>query len=285
MLPTNLQTTSSGRLLRIARLGSGPPLVLLHGYPDNLQIWSELAIRLANHFEVIAFDWPGMGYSQPWPGGTTPFHMAERLHNILDELSVDCANLVGMDMGGQPALAFAAKHPERISHLVVMNSLVLWDEKTSWEIQLLRKYGWNRFILRKFPGVVFKRAEKTFLPRGSKLTPELRADLWSSFSQTQVRSFIARLCAGYQGTLEQLPKLYKTIKCPTLVLWGEHDQHFPPEHARRLQAAIPGSSLRIIPEAEHWMAWYLPDVVAEAIHNFIDGTCRDEASNAMGVRL
>src|SRR5436190_31496 len=61
MLPTSLEKLSSGRLLRIARLGSGPPLVLLHGYPDNLQIWSELAVRLADHFEVIAFDWPGMG--------------------------------------------------------------------------------------------------------------------------------------------------------------------------------------------------------------------------------
>ena len=61
MLTTTLKTLSSGRQLRVARIGSGPPLVLLHGYPDNLQIWSELALRLADKFEVIAFDWPGMG--------------------------------------------------------------------------------------------------------------------------------------------------------------------------------------------------------------------------------
>ena len=53
MLATVVQKLSSGRLLRIARVGSGPPVVLLHGYPDNLQIWSELAMRLANQFEVI----------------------------------------------------------------------------------------------------------------------------------------------------------------------------------------------------------------------------------------
>ena len=63
----------------IARLGSGRPVILLHGYPDNLQIWSEVAIRLADQFEVIAFDWPGMGNSDDWSGGTTPFHMADRL--------------------------------------------------------------------------------------------------------------------------------------------------------------------------------------------------------------
>ena len=269
MLQTKLELLTSGQRLRIARLGSGPPVIFLHGYPDNLQIWSELAMRLADHFEVIAFDWPGMGYSDVWSGGTTPFHMADRLHKILDELNIERASLVGMDMGGQPALVFAAQHPERMHNLVVMNSLVLWDEKTSWEIKLLRKYGWNRFIIRNFPRLVFKRAEMTFLPRGMKLPLELRDDLWRSFSQSEVRSFIARLCAGYQGTLERLPDLYKTITCPVLVLWGEHDQHFPQEHARRLHEAIPGSSLQIIPGAEHWMAWYLADRVAESIRAFM----------------
>ena len=129
MLTTTFKTLSSGRKLRVARVGSGPPVILLHGYPDNLQIWSELALRLADKFEVIAFDWPGMGYSEAWPGGTTPFHMAERLHTILDELGIERASLVGMDMGGQPALVFAANFPERIDRLVVMNSLV-WPSCT-----------------------------------------------------------------------------------------------------------------------------------------------------------
>jgi pimeloyl-ACP methyl ester carboxylesterase len=274
MLSTTIEKLSSGRLLRIARLGSGPPVVLLHGYPDNLQIWSELAKRLADQFEVIAFDWPGMGYSEAWPGGTTPFHMAEHLHRILDELGIERASLVGMDMGGQPALVFAANLSERINHLVVMNSLVLWDENTSWEIQLLRKYGWNRFILRNFPRLVFWRAEKTFLPRGHKLPLELRADFWKTFSRKEVRLFIARLCAGYQGTLMQLPEAYQKITCPTLVLWGEQDQHFPPNHAKRLCEAVSGSRLEIIPGAQHWMAWYLADTVAQSIRTFLTAAAR-----------
>src|SRR5712691_12184486 len=127
MLSTSVVKLSSGRLLRIARIGSGPPVVLLHGYPDNLQIWSELAIRLADQFEVIAFDWPGMGYSEAWPGGATPFHMAERLTALLNAWKIERAVIAGMDMGGQPALAFAARNPERVASLIVMNSLVQWD--------------------------------------------------------------------------------------------------------------------------------------------------------------
>jgi len=114
MLATALETVD-GHRVRVARLGAGPPLVLLHGYPENLQIWCEVAPRLAERFAVIAFDWPGMGFSEPWPGGKTPGHMADRLLRLLDAWQIERATIVGMDMGGQPALSFAARHAARRS--------------------------------------------------------------------------------------------------------------------------------------------------------------------------
>ncbi len=269
MLDARVETLDGGRRLRVARLGSGPPLVLLHGYPDTLQLWCELAPRLADRFRVIAFDWPGMGGSDPWPGGATPVHMAERLLTLLDAWGIECASLAGMDMGGQPALVFAAKHPSRVRRLVVMNSLVLWDEATSWEIALLRKLGWNRLLLRRFPRAVFRRAERTSLPPGVRLPRGLRDDLWTSFERDEVRAFIVRMCAGYQASLPRLPDLYARISCPTLVLWGARDRHFPPAHAERLHSAIPGSRLDIVGGAEHWMAWHRADEVAGRIRGFL----------------
>src|SRR5438552_16138646 len=130
-------------------------------------------------------------------------------------------------LGGQPALSFAARHAARITRLVVMNSLVLWDEETSWEIRVLRRFRWNQLILRRLPRVVFRRAEATFLPPGTRLPPALRADFWESFRHYTVRDHIARMCGGYQGSLPRLPALYPRIRCPTLVLWGERDKHFP----------------------------------------------------------
>ena len=254
LLATQMETLGNGKRLRVARLGTGPPLILLHGYPENLQLWNRLAPLLASRFQVIAFDWPGMGFSEPWPGGATPQIKAERVLTLLDEWQIEKASILGMDMGGQPALAFAALHPERIERLIVMNSLVFGDERTSWEIRWLRKFGFNRFALRHLGAVVFWRAEKTFLPRGTRLHPETRDDFWRAFSTLEVRTFVSKMCAGYQGTLDNFPSLYHQISCPTLVLWGEHDKHFPTIQAKKLHQAISGSHLEIVPGGTHWMA-------------------------------
>jgi len=268
MLATTVEM-HKGRQLRVARLGSGPPVILLHGYPDNLQIWSELAPRLATRCEVMAFDWPGVGYSEAWTGGATPFDFARRLGTLLDEWHIERAAIIGHDMGGQPALAFAAEHPERITCLVVMNSLVIWDEKTSWEIALLRKFGWNRVLLERMPRAVFFRAIRTFLPRGYKLNAELRRDLWESFQRPEVRKFVVRMCAGYQGTLPRLKELYPSIRTPALFLWAERDKHFPVAHAKKLAEMVPGAKFEEISHAGHWMALDLAEEVSTHILGFL----------------
>src|SRR4030095_13712409 len=233
MLETSLES-HDGRRLRVARAGNGPALVLLHGYPDNLQIWSELVAHLARSFAVIAFDWPGMGQSDLWPGGATPFHMAERLATVLNDWKIEKASIAGIDMGGQPALPFGQRYPDRTRSLIVMNSLVQWDARTSLDIALLRRFGWNRLALRHLPRVVFHRAIRTFLPVGEKLDGAIYSDMWNSFQRRDVREFIIRMCAGYQGTLPLLAAEYKAIAAPVLILWAARDRHFPLEQAKAL---------------------------------------------------
>ncbi len=268
LLATERLLLSNGKHFRIARLGTGPPIVLLHGYPENLQVWSKLAPLLADRFEVIAFDWPGMGYSDEWPGGATPQLLAKRLLTIFDELKLSRPSVLGMDMGGQPALAFAAMHPDRIQQLIVINSLVFGDEQTSWEIRWLRKFGFNRFALRTLPGIIFRRAERTFLPGGMRLDDRLRSDFQAAFETSAVRRFISKMCAGYQGTLDQLPAMYETIRCPTLILWAEHDKHFPIVQGTRLYQAIHGSTLNVVRTATHWMPLTHPQELADTIKSF-----------------
>jgi len=268
MLDAVLEPTPRGRV-RVARLGAGPAVLLLHGYPETLQIWSRVAPRLARRFEVFAFDWPGLGRSDPWEGGATPAHFADRLRDLMDHWRLGRAHVVGLDMGGQPALVCAARHPARVATVVALNSLVLWDEATSWEIRVLRKMKWNHLLLRRFPGLVFARAVRTFLPRGEGLTPEAREDFWSAFREPRVRRLLIRMCAGWQATLPALPEDYARIRAPALALWGEAERHFPPEHGRRLSRIVPGAELALVPGAGHWMPWHRAGEVAAALERFL----------------
>jgi pimeloyl-ACP methyl ester carboxylesterase len=261
MLTTHHESID-GKRLRVARLGSGPPLVLLHGYPDTLQIWSNLAPLLANHFEVIAFDWPGTGESEMWSGGATPFDLARRVIRLLDHWQIDRVTIAGHDMGGQPALAAAAIEPSRIASLVVMNSLVMWNVATSWEIEMLRRFRFNRFALRHLPRLVFERAVRTSV---DELPGDIRAELWSQFRKREARDFIVRMCAGYEGTLPRLAALYPQITAPLRIVWGERDRHFPVAHAHALHEAVAGSTLQVIEDARHWMVWDQAADVAAAM--------------------
>ena len=259
----------AGKQVRVARTGKGRPLILLHGYPDNLQIWSRITPYLTDFFDVIAFDWPGMGFSDLWPGGATPEHLAERLLTILHELKLEQTSIVAMDMGAQPALVFAAKYPAKVDRLVVMNCLAFGDEETSWEIRLLRKFAWNRWLLRRAPRLIFWRALKTFLPANDPLTDEIRSDLWNAFRKEEVRKYISKMCAGYQGTLPQLPALYAKLRCPTFILWAEKDAHFPVIHATKLNQVVPQSKLHIVENAHHWMVWHDAENIARMIQEFV----------------
>ena len=263
MLATSHETID-GKELRAAHLGDGPPLLLLHGYPDTLQIWSNLAPLLAAHFHVIAFDWPGMGESETWSGGATPYDLARRVVRLFDHWQFDRAIIAGHDMGGQAAIAVAVLAPERVERLVIMNSLVIPEAPTSWEIRLLRRFRINQWLLRHMPRVVFNRAVST--STDAPLPRDLRDELWSQFRKRETREFVVRMCAGYEGTLPRLAASYPSINVPTQILWAANDRHFPPHHGRILHERMPNADLHIIYDAEHWMVLtHASEIAAEMI--------------------
>jgi pimeloyl-ACP methyl ester carboxylesterase len=268
LLDTTLEAHPAGQL-RVARLGRGEAIVLLHGYPDNLHVFSALAPLLAADKQVVAFDWPGLGDSDEWPGGATPVVLAKRLLTLLDTWGLAKVHLVGQDMGGQPALVFAAAYPERVHSMVVLNSLVSGDEATSWEIKWLRRFGVNKLLLRHLPRLVYWRALHTFLPFGwPGLSPELRREQWRTFRRPAVREFVVRMCAGYEAQLPRLPERYRQVQCPTLILWGEKDKHFPPSQAHFLATQIPHAEVAILPGATHWMVLAQAATVAARLRAF-----------------
>lgn len=112
--------TVGGLLLHYVRGGSGPVVVLLHGYPESSYEWRRIAPGLADRFTVIAVDLRGSGESQAPEGGYDKATLAEDIHALLAQLGLaDDVRLVGHDIGTMVAYAYAAQHRDTVSRLVL----------------------------------------------------------------------------------------------------------------------------------------------------------------------
>jgi pimeloyl-ACP methyl ester carboxylesterase/uncharacterized protein (DUF362 family) len=268
LLPTETLELPGGRV-RLHRSGSGPTLVCLHGYPENLQIFTRLT-RALDGVEVVAFDWPGQGASERRVGPTGPSASAEQLIEVLDGLGLDRVTLVATDMGAHPALVAASRFPTRVERVVVMNALLFGDGPTSWEIALMRRSGLNRAAFRLTPSVVWRRCLATFVD--DRLPEAHLDDMWSCFRQREVREHLIALCDATEAAFTGLPEDYWQIRAPVLVLWGTREAHFPMEQGERLAGLLPQARFERVDGGTHWMVWSHAERIADRIQRFLEET-------------
>jgi pimeloyl-ACP methyl ester carboxylesterase len=102
----------NGTTIHYVRGGHGPALVLLHGFPQDWYEWRGIMRRLSQRFTVIALDLPGVGGSAPSVAGYTAASLAEDVHDLIDGLGLGRAHVVGHDVGGWVAYAFARRFPD-----------------------------------------------------------------------------------------------------------------------------------------------------------------------------
>ena len=103
--------------------GEEPAIVLMHGFPDDHRIYDKL-LPLLSPRRAVAFDWLGYGRSdRSDTAGFSPEDHGSELAAVLDELDITRAVLVGHDASGPDAVAFAVAHPERVAHLVLLNTI------------------------------------------------------------------------------------------------------------------------------------------------------------------
>jgi pimeloyl-ACP methyl ester carboxylesterase len=111
--------------IHYVRLGSGPPLVLLHGWPETWYAWRHVIPILAQHYTVIAPDLRGLGDSSKPASGYEKRVLAEDVYQLVTHLGFSSIFLVGHDWGGSTAYAYAAAHRDQVRRLVIVESLVL----------------------------------------------------------------------------------------------------------------------------------------------------------------
>ncbi len=136
---TRSRTVRIGRLdVRYVRKGQGPTIILIHGLASSIYTWSDVIGPLAEKFDVIALDLPGFGASSQ-PSDLTFDDYPATVIGLMDALGVTRAHLAGNSLGGAISLLLAARTPERVDRLVVLDSagLKMKPAERPFVVQLL----------------------------------------------------------------------------------------------------------------------------------------------------
>ncbi|WP_028921373.1 alpha/beta fold hydrolase [Pseudonocardia acaciae] len=110
----------NGTRIHYVRGGRGPTVVLLHGFPQDWYAWRRIMPRLAARFTVLAVDLRGVGESAPSADGYASVELARDVHQLVEGLDLGPSHLVGHDIGGMVAYAFAREFPERTRTVAVL---------------------------------------------------------------------------------------------------------------------------------------------------------------------
>ena len=207
------------------KMGSGPVIVLLHGFPEDGGLWSGIWDGLCEKFKIIVPDLPGSGGSVWGADNITIEQMAESVKHILDHEEVDMAVIAGHSMGGYTAIAFAELYPERLKGLSMVHSLASADTEEKKEtrrksIELIRKGGKEPFVKQKIPNL-FAKAYKEQHPDVIKQQTERGLKLQSH-----------NLVAFYNAMINRpdRTRILSELGCPVQWIIGEEDGIASPEN-------------------------------------------------------
>ncbi|HEY0247514.1 MAG TPA: alpha/beta fold hydrolase [Gryllotalpicola sp.] len=229
---------------------TGAPLVVLHAVGLNRGIWSDWAGPLvdAGHY-VIAVDLPGHGDSDPEPAAPSLSGMAAGVVAVLDAEGLATAAILGVSMGGMVAQTLAIEWPARTQALVLCCTMATVPDSVR---PLLRRRGADA-VEGGMAAVVAPTLERWLSPEGRE----------SGVSERIAQALLADDATIFNGCWDAISQLDTVVglagvSVPTLVIAGGSDTSLPPNSGETLAAAVPGSTLIVIPGAWHLGAYEQP---------------------------
>lgn len=258
--------TSDGVRLAYATTGSGPPLVKASNWLTHLDfewgspIWRHWYAELSRHHRLVRYDERGNGMSQRDVDDVSFDTWVRDLETVVDAAGLDRFPLLGISRGGSIAIAYAVKHPERVTHLVLYGAFPAGLNHYGTPEQLESKRALTSLI-RLGWGLRNPAFCKTFTCR---FIPEATPEHERWFDELQRVSTSPENAARLMerdSDIDVRP-LLSQVKAPTLVVHCDRDQVVKPERGRQLAAAIPGARYVSLPGANHLMleeepAWSL----------------------------
>ncbi len=270
---------NAGRLeIHVAELGSGPAVLLLHGFPADWADWqSQMQALAAAGFRAIAPDLPGYGESDRLPNVLDyrlPL-LAADLAGLISALGFSQVHVVGHDWGGPLGYCLASQHPRLVDRLVVINAPHPAQFRSALRHFDQLHRSWYAFFI-QLPWLpewlVRQRFAMSFMMRGMAV----RAD---AFSEADVERFLAAMrrpgvaraaLSYYRAAFRSSEPDPWLVSQRTLVLWGEQDLSLSarvllPDLARH----VPDVRVARFANAGHWLHHDLPEVVSRHLIEFL----------------
>lgn len=253
--------------LAVEDRGSGSPILLVHGFPLNHEMWSGQIEVLSREYRVLAPDLRGFGRSGVTPGVVGMEQFADDLAALLDAMQVsEPVVFCGLSMGGYVAWQFCRKFAWRLRALVLCDTRAGAD---SPEAAASRLTTADR-VVREGPQVMVESMTPRLL---AAVTQTSRPDVIPTLTRIMLANDREGIAAASRG-MSQRPDMTAClgeIGCPTLVLAGECDALSPPAEMRRIAEAIPRARFVEIPAAGHLTPMEQPAEFNAAVLEFLDG--------------
>jgi pimeloyl-ACP methyl ester carboxylesterase len=256
-------------------LGSGEPIVFVHGYLVDGRLWDGAAQKLASGHRCLVPDWPlGAHRAAMNPDADlSPPGIADLIADFLEALDLDGVTIVGNDSGGAMSQVLVTRRPERIGRLVLTNC----DTHENFPPGIFKLMP----PLAKLPGAMtamslpFRIAplrRAAFAPFAKTKIPPQLIDSWMKPSQSDrgVARDTAKVTAGMnkRHTLEAAERL-ASFDRPVLLAWAPGDRFFPISYAQRLQETIPDATLEQVEDSKTFVPLDQPGRLAELIAGFV----------------
>jgi pimeloyl-ACP methyl ester carboxylesterase len=277
--PSRFQTrtvAANGTQIHVRVGGSGPAVILIHGFGDTGDMWAKLAGELVRDHTVVVPDLRGMGLSAKPADGYDKWTQAADMRAVLEALGIDKAIVVGHDIGTMVAYAYAARYRDKTEKLVVMDAPVPgvppWDEIVRspqlWhfdfggpDMERLVK-GRERIYLDRF--------WNEFAGTPSKISEATRQHYASLYAQPgAMRAAFAQFRSIRKDADDNRKTLATRLAMPVLAVGGE--KSFGAMEAVVMRNAASDVTEVVIPDAGHWLMEEQPAATIKAIRQFLDG--------------
>ncbi len=269
---------ANGIDVHLAEAGEGPPVLLLHGWPQHWYMWRGLIERLAPHFRLLAPDLRGFGWTEAPGDGYDGDTFATDQVALLDALEIESASVIGHDWGGWTAFLLGLDHSDRIERMVVCNAPHPWP-KVEPSLLLETWRSWyaianatpllGRWLAEsgRMPGFILGHGNVGDLfPDGFEIyLSQFRDPARAEAAMKLYRYYLRIFSSGLRGGAHRRQRL----AVPTLLLFGAADRYVSPRLLAGYEPHTDDMEVELVPDSGHFLVDEKPELIARRALAFL----------------